>query len=29
MGNFVDEDQPVRVIRIDHNKVIVEPAGIH
>jgi membrane-bound ClpP family serine protease len=29
LGNFVDVDQPVRVVRIDHNKVFVEVAGIH
>jgi membrane-bound ClpP family serine protease len=28
LGNFVDVDQPVRVIRIDHNKVFVEAANI-
>jgi len=27
LGNFVDEGRPVRVIRIDHNKVFVEMAG--
>jgi hypothetical protein len=28
LGNFVDVDRPVRVIRIDHNKVFVETADI-
>jgi membrane-bound ClpP family serine protease len=27
LGNFVDVGRPVRVIRIDHNKVFVETAG--
>ncbi len=27
LGNFVDQGRPVRVIRIDHNKVFVETAG--
>ncbi len=28
LGNFLDEKEKIRVVRIDHNKIFVEPAGI-
>jgi membrane-bound ClpP family serine protease len=28
LGNFLNEEEKIRVIRIDHNKIFVEPAGI-